>query len=279
MSGFFRLFDHTKPGPGVPKDAPPKPGLIVFFEIFFRKFWHLVKLNMLFFLFNLPAFILLPFIVQIYFPSLNNNSELLEWNPYALVTYLLLGSIFIFIPVLTVGPAQSGFTYVLRNFAREQHAFLWSDFKEHALKNLRQSTIICLIDLVVIVIAGVDLNFYFRVSKSSLLLSIITGVTLLVLLIYIMMHLYIYPQLVTFELSIKQIYKNAFIFAIIKFFPNLLIIALCSALVVLPLLLSAVGIPLVFLITMSTIGLIINFYVYPVLKKYIINKVQDSSSE
>jgi len=277
MSNFFGLFDFTRPGPGVPKDAPQKPRLIVFFDIFFRKFWHLIKINMMFFLFNLPAIALLPFITQIYFPGLNENSGLIEGTTLTLMAHLLLGSVFIFIPVLTVGPAQSGFTYVLRNYAREEHAFIWSDFKEHALKNFRQSIVICLIDLIVIVITGIDLSFYFRTRKNNLLMTLITGLMLLLMLIYIMMHLYIYPMLVTFNLSIRQIYKNAFIFAVIKFLPNLLIIVLCSALVILPLLLSpAVGITLVFLITISTVGLIINFYVYPVLKKYIIDKLHNS---
>ena len=39
-----------------------KPRIIVFFEIFFRKFWHLIKLNMLFIVFNLPVIVVMPFI-------------------------------------------------------------------------------------------------------------------------------------------------------------------------------------------------------------------------
>ena len=58
MAGFFGLFDYNKPGPGVPKDAPRKSPLIVFFEILQRKFWNLIKVNMMFLIFNLPALIL-----------------------------------------------------------------------------------------------------------------------------------------------------------------------------------------------------------------------------
>ena len=47
MAGFFGLFDYTKTGPGILKNAPPKPRVIVFFEVYFRKFWHLIKLNIL----------------------------------------------------------------------------------------------------------------------------------------------------------------------------------------------------------------------------------------
>ncbi len=273
MAGFFGLFDDAKEGPGIPKNAPPKPRAIVFFEVYFRKFWHLAKLNILFFLFNLPALILMPFIVQIYFPNLTINAGLQEGNLDKSLLYFALGGIFLCIPVLTVGPAQAGFTYVLRNFAREEHAFLWGDFKEHALKNLKQSMMICLIDILAILIMGVDLNVYLRLSEPNLFLSIITGLSILLFLIFVMMHLYIYPMLVTFKLSTIQLYRNAFIFAVFKFFPNLGILAICAVLAVLPIVFfPLMGIVLSFLITYSTIGLMTNFYVYPKLVKYIINK-------
>ena len=43
MAGFFGLFDYTKEGPGVPKDAPPKSRFVIFFEVFARKFWNIIK--------------------------------------------------------------------------------------------------------------------------------------------------------------------------------------------------------------------------------------------
>lgn len=54
MAGFFGLFDYNKPGPGVSKNAPKKKGFIVFFEIYFRKFWKLITANLLYVLVTLP---------------------------------------------------------------------------------------------------------------------------------------------------------------------------------------------------------------------------------
>jgi len=277
MAGIFGLFDFTKPGPGVQKNAPPKPRAIVFFEIFFRKFWHLVKLNMLFFLLNLPAILIMPFIAQIFAHNLIKSGGIDGEGLYALAVYFALGAVFICIPVVTVGPSQAGFTYVLRNFAREEHAFIGGDFKEHALKNIRESAVICFIDLVAVFIVSIDISFYFRANRGNFLLSALSGLVVLFFVIFLMMHLYIYPMLVTFKLSVKQIYKNALIFAVIRFFPNLGILLLCSALTVIPLLIyPVVGIPLFFFITISAVGLITNFYVYPTLKKYMIDKLPDS---
>lgn len=45
---------YLKEGPGIEKDAPPKTGLALFFEILVREFWQLLKLNLLFVVCALP---------------------------------------------------------------------------------------------------------------------------------------------------------------------------------------------------------------------------------
>lgn len=46
--------DYEKPGPGIPKDAPTKKGLALFFEILIREFWQLIKLNLIFVISCIP---------------------------------------------------------------------------------------------------------------------------------------------------------------------------------------------------------------------------------
>jgi hypothetical protein len=84
------------------ENAPPKPRIVIFFNIFLRKFWHLVKLNMLFLLFNLPAVIVMPLVAQFFLPMLKENSI------YELMFYFAAGATLVCIPVVTVGPAQAG---------------------------------------------------------------------------------------------------------------------------------------------------------------------------
>lgn len=45
---------YLKEGPGIEKDAPPKTGLALFFEILVREFWQILKLNLLFVVCALP---------------------------------------------------------------------------------------------------------------------------------------------------------------------------------------------------------------------------------
>ncbi|MGI5959464.1 MAG: YesL family protein [Massiliimalia sp.] len=54
MAGFFGFFDYSKPGKGVDKDAPQKKRFFYFFELYFRKFWKLITLNLMYVLFCIP---------------------------------------------------------------------------------------------------------------------------------------------------------------------------------------------------------------------------------
>ena len=53
MKLFSRNYD--RPGPGVSKDEPRKKGLARFFEVLFRDFFDLVKLNVIFLICIAPA--------------------------------------------------------------------------------------------------------------------------------------------------------------------------------------------------------------------------------
>jgi len=84
-------------------------------------------------------------------------------------------------------------------------------------------------------------------------------------------------MLITFKLTVKQIYKNALIFAFIKLIPNALILLLCFAIVFATFLNYLIGIILLIFITYSLIGLITNFYVNPIIKKYMIDKFNENA--
>ncbi len=230
MSGFFGFFDYSKPGPGVSKDAPPKHRFFVFFEVFSRKFWKLMQLNILY--------------------------------------------VISCIPIITIGPATAGFTYVLRNFSREEHAWVFSDFMEHARKNFRQAFLVSLIGAIAIYIAYVNFMFYSQPLYSDSIIGYLKYFVIIVGVIFAIMHFYIYPMMVTFKLSIKQIYKNAFIFAMAKLPRNILMVVFLAVATYGFYYYYIIGLILTPFIVISALGLIVNFFVYPVMKEYMIDKVE-----
>jgi len=278
MAGFFGLFDYTKEGPGVPKDAPPKSRFRIFFEVLGRKFWNIVKVNLLFGIFNIPAIIFLV-IFAVYLQALLTQNITLE--PEEMVTNLFFGTIplmtiFICLPFFTVGPAQAGMTYVLRNYSREEHAFIWGDFKEHALKNFKQSIIVSIINAFFTVLVILDIYFYLNYQTDNLLMTAATAFIIMAFVIFMMMSMYIYPMMVTFDLSVKQLYRNAFLFAIMKFFPNLLILIVVFLYLFFSFYYPVIGYLLFIFISMGLTSYITNFYVYSKIERYMIQPAMEA---
>ncbi|MDD2362122.1 MAG: DUF624 domain-containing protein [Oscillospiraceae bacterium] len=234
MAGFFGLFDYSKPGPGVQKDGPKKKSFVIFFEIFTRKFWKLITVNLLYVLFSLP--------------------------------------------VVTVGLANAGLAYVTRNFAREKHAFVYADFVDTIKKNWKQALIIGLINLVVTIILIFDIVFFFN-GEKEILGYVMLALILSIYLIFSFMKYYMHIMVITFKLTIKQIYKNSFIFATAGLLRNLMlfiIFGLCYALAaVIYFSFTPVGILVILFMYIFLFPafrmLLINYTVFPLIKKHMID--------
>jgi len=289
MAGFFGLFDYNKPGPGVPKDAPPKSPFIVFFQILQRKFWNFIKVNIMFLIFNLPALVLGMLAMLYFFPNIfpnaMNDPEMLLND--TMLKFILL-TIMMCLPMVTVGPAQAGFTYIMRNYSREEHAFLWGDFKDTAKKNMKQSLIVSAINFIVTFLMLFSIRAYYALIEQAQIPQIIglLGISIMSVMfaLFACMSMYIYPTMITFDLSLKNLYKNSFIFAVIKFLPNIGILLLCALIVFLSFGMIITFNPLIgfipyFLLTFSLIGFITNFYVYPKLEKYIIARIDEEDDD
>ena len=61
--------------------------------------------------------------------------------------------------MLIAGPATAGTTYVIRNWARDEHAWIWSDFKDAWKQNWKESLLIMLINGLAMIVFYVNLIF------------------------------------------------------------------------------------------------------------------------
>ena len=220
MAGFFGLFDYSKPGPGVDKNAPRKKGFVVFFEIYFRKFWKLILVNLL----------------------------------YVLVS----------LPVVTHGLANAGLTYITRNYAREKHAFISGDFFDTIKKNWKQALPIGIINLLITAVLVFDV-YWFYMGSQNIMGIIMLAVIMSVYVIFTFMKYYIYMMMITFKFSIKQLYKNSFIFALAGLKRNLLISVFL-------ILLYAIGVLILFanLYIGITILLFVYIFLFPAFRSFLI---------
>jgi uncharacterized membrane protein YesL len=289
MAGFFGLFDYTKPGPGVPKDAPPKSPFIVFFEILQRKFWNFVKINMMYLVFNLPAFLAGMFVMLMFFPNIIPDAmESPEKLFNDVIMKFVLLTVIMCVPMITTGPVQAGFAYILRNYSREEHAFIWSDFKDSAVSNFRQIMIVSTVKFIITFLTLISIRAYWILNDTGQMPGLVglagQAVMILMLIVFASMNIYIYPLMVTFELTLKQLYKNALIFAVIRFIPNLGVLLLNTFLVflsfgiIIPFNPLIGFIPYIFLV-FSLTGFIVNFFAHRGIRKHILSRLEEEELE
>ena len=274
---------YTKPGPGVDKNAPEKRRIWQFFEIFFGQLSKLSVINMIYFVAMLPLVLGLWLCFRIDFSS---PSILVLRVPGTLD---LIGFILLIVSVFVSFPATAGFTYVIRNIQRREHAWMWHDFKKHIRANYKKGVINGAVTLVLYYLLinahGLYLGQY--VFPSATLNTVFSVVMMLLIVLFTWSQFYVNTMIVTFDLKMRDIYKNAFLFAISSAPRNLLVSIICLILgfgvYVLFLAIPPLAILLAFLILYSLFGFITVFTIYPTIDKYMIavapNKKADTEGE
>ncbi len=242
--------NYTKEGPGVDKNAPQKKRFFLFWDIYFRKFWKLVQINFLYVIFWIPAAVGIYFLV---FGGLN-----------------LLSLLLILVSVILLGPAGAGMTYVLRNFAREEHAFVFSDFKDKFKENFKQAALYNLLYTAVTAVILVASYFYFRQLSQSKFYYLPLVLSLACFLVVTFMNFYMYTMIVTFRMTLRQMLKNAFIFSVLGVVPNLITVVINGVLIALLALFFPLTILFIAIMACSTLSFISTFNAYPRIEKYMI---------
>ena len=84
MAGLFGMFDYSKPGKGVDKNAPQKKRFFLFFELFFRKLSRMVLLNLMYILFCLPIITIGPATVALMkiLRAMSLEKPIFLWSDY-----------------------------------------------------------------------------------------------------------------------------------------------------------------------------------------------------
>lgn len=272
------------PEKGVEKEKRQKHRFFIFFDVVFRKFMKFMQLNLMFLVFSLPYLLLLYWLSPINVTSLSGVSmsgigEFVQSLPYedAVAFELVLRLLFALGVVILwgAGPASAGCAYVMRNFSREEHAWVFSDFWDNVKSNFKQSITVLLIDIVILYLSLVAFNFYshqYALSPNSMFL-VAQGLLAFLLILYTFMHYYIYQIMVTYKVKLSVLYKNALLFAVAKFPQNIFFTVLSGGILLGLFVLLNVFAALAFVIVFTALcKFIIEFYTAEVIRKNTIQK-------
>jgi uncharacterized membrane protein YesL len=136
-------------------------------------------------------------------------------NLSPLYNTVIMRALLFLVPAIAItGPFQAGMAYVTRNWARDEHAFVWSDFKDALIANWKQSLVISLITGLVPLVVYVGYRFYGDMTPANMLFIVPQMLTAMLGLVWALALVYFYPLMVTYKMSIPTLLRNGFLLAV-----------------------------------------------------------------
>ncbi|MBQ9745203.1 MAG: DUF624 domain-containing protein [Clostridia bacterium] len=245
----LRLFDITRDGKGISKNATNNAGGIKRFFVSYKdNIGKILSANIFMVLGNFPVIFLIAVFsgvtqketfVPLHDLFQNLSAHLVDTPPTAhsmalfavtglqgsqLVptawTYVFyaIGALVLF----TFGFVNVGTAYILRNIAKGEPVFVWSDFWYAVKRNWRQALPFGMLDIAINGILIINIYNMIAAGISGFLQSTLFWSNVVIFVIYFFMRFYIYVQMVTFKLTIWKIIKNSLIFSLLGFKRNIL---------------------------------------------------------
>lgn len=310
----FEFFNMNRDSRFDAVEEDTTPTLKRYFKLLGRRFWKLVSLNLM----MLP--LIVPILIGVYLyltiPQTPTANDLIFPQLYAMgvldptpsSTYLLdlfglqlnipvyggsmasyigIGICIVFLAV-TFGWQNIGATYVLRGMVRGDATFLWSDYFYAIKRNLKPAFFLGLLDFVILALLGFDF-IYFWNQTGEYAFDVGLFATIAIAILYFFMRFYIYLLLVTFDLSVRKILKNALIFTTLGVKRNimaLLGIVLITAIQIFLFFLFGItplgiAIPLIlpFIYYMAVTAFTSAYAAYPIIERYMITPYSGKEEE
>ncbi len=281
------------------KKVMEEPGFKNFFKLFGRNFSNIISTNLMMMLGCFPLFFALlvltgyfshtstaplyPVFEPLYGAFLNAPSAysaaiLGEFSIQGSVTllstvdYVLLG--ISALTIFTFGPVMVGSSYIMRNIMKQEHVFIFHDFFYAIKRNIKQAIIFGIMDVVIIFLLIYDIVVYNLNFSQSMFTAIMFFAMICIAVLYFFMRMYIYTMMLTFDLSIKKLLKNALFFSVLGVKRNACALIAVTVAVVITFMLMTVVLPLgiiiPFVFLFAFLVYTTTYCAYPVIHKYMI---------
>lgn len=222
MANFLFFGNYNRPGPGVSKDEPQKPPYIRYFQLMGRKFGKLIQLNLLFFV---PFLVVMAVCIFLMFGMQTHYQLQLPMGQYSL--QLDVWTLYVVpFPLIFLSPFIAGLTYVTRNFAREDHAFVFSDYKDAIKDNWKAFLLNGIFLYVAYMVLSFSMLYYYYQMAFNWFFMIPLAFCFLAIVVLLFCQYYVPIMIVTFDLPLRKIYRNALILSIAGLWRNLLLTAI-----------------------------------------------------
>ena len=136
-------------------------------------------------------------------------------------TFMMDGTMFMYllimVPCLVIaGVGAPGEMYILRNWARDQHAFVLSDFKEKIKENWKCGALAGLINGLSLLVTFVCYIYYGQMSQQNMLFLLPQMLVIVFCALWWMMNMQIFTMMVTYQMTFRQMVRNSAIMTLAR---------------------------------------------------------------
>jgi len=210
------------------RDDLPRNRWQLFWEMLRIRLSGLFRLNLMTAIAFLPLIYVLVVMVNALFSHLVGLSEVVADPEQAALAAevirespnqiysILFSALVMAIPAIAItGPVQAGMAYITRNWARDEHAFIWADFKDAVKENWKQALGVSIITGLAPIIMLVCWQYYGGMAQTSSMLYVVPQVLTMALgIIWMMSLVFMYPMMVTYKMNLRTVIRNSLLLTI-----------------------------------------------------------------
>lgn len=181
----------------------------------------LFGVNLLYMIFWIPALVWILMNLSVFF----STETVLDAETAK--GYLMAFLVGLFPCMLITGPFTAGITFVTRNWARDEHSFVWSDFWDAVKGNWKQALPVSLISGLMPLLLFISWTFYGQMLNQSVFYMLPLGLVVLMYTLWKLSEMVIYTMMVTYDLSFRNLIRNSLLITMARF-PIALLIKLIT---------------------------------------------------
>lgn len=207
MANFFKDYFYGRSGKKDFTEADlPANRLQLFRDTLSVRKGSMVGMNLLYLLIWIPAIVwTFMNLVQLYLAPYEDPAALLLFFNQVAYSYLLV----LFPLVAITGPFNMGVSYVLRNWARDEHSFAFADFKSAMKANWKQGLVFSTISGLIPLVTYLGVSFYMGMSGASALFFLPLAILLAVAALWYLTSSILPTMIVTYDQGFFSLLRNA----------------------------------------------------------------------
>ena len=191
----------------------------LFWEMLKIRLSALMRLNLMYFVAWIPAAVVIAIGVLSGLSSLANATEetIAAGQTMNELYSMLFFTCLLLVPCIAItGPVTAGVSYVTRNWSRDEHAFIWTDFKDAIKENWKQSLPISVITGFLPLVVLVSYTFYGDMAAEQPFMVIPQVLVIMIAVLWALAVTYMHPMIVSYRMGLKDVLRNAFLLAVAR---------------------------------------------------------------